>query len=234
MLLNKLIKPIRFDYLDLLGFGQWDGDPNERFTDADSRRWMARFDPDSDWPTPATRLIKPPVTPAQTSNNTTPLSVVMGMACTQTGWWLVPGQAYSRRAFKQGDILPAFASDSGDDRVFWQRDLDQTPSAFANSYEPAPRAGRREMERDRCVDCEVKLNERLPLHQGQVVRWLWAVSGLHAHSGEPCPYHGLWVCEYKPRTLQLFEDEAQMPWIDGEKVVWLWLGTVGHFFYEEP
>ncbi len=45
MRLNKLLKPIRYDDLGLLGFGQWDGDPNERFTDADSRRWMARSIP---------------------------------------------------------------------------------------------------------------------------------------------------------------------------------------------
>jgi hypothetical protein len=57
ILLNRLLKPIRYDDLGLLGFGQWDGDPNERFTDADSRRWMARFDADSDWPTPASRLL---------------------------------------------------------------------------------------------------------------------------------------------------------------------------------
>ncbi|WP_424082840.1 hypothetical protein [Pseudomonas sp.] len=45
MRLNKLLKPIRYDDLGLLGFGQWDGDPNERFTDADSRRRMARSIP---------------------------------------------------------------------------------------------------------------------------------------------------------------------------------------------
>ncbi|AIG02144.1 Protein of uncharacterised function (DUF3396) [Pseudomonas fluorescens] len=224
MLLNKLLKPIRHDDLGLLGFGQWDGDPNERFTDADSRRWMARFDPDSDWPAPATRLIKPPANPAQASNTMRPLSVVTGMACTQAGWWLVPGQAYSRRAFKQGDILPAFASESGDDRVFWQRDLDQTPSGFANSHEPAPRAGRWEMERDRCIACEVTLNERLPLHQGQVVRWLWAVSGLRAHSGEICPYPGVWLCEYKPGSKRVIHDTTPLPKIDGERVVWRWMG----------
>ncbi|MDO8067137.1 type VI immunity family protein [Janthinobacterium sp. SUN206] len=49
-LLNKLLKPIRNDHMALLGFGQWDGDPNERFNDADSLRWMRRFDADSDWP----------------------------------------------------------------------------------------------------------------------------------------------------------------------------------------
>ena len=49
-LLNRLIKPIRNDYTDLLGFAQWDGDPNERFSNEDALRWLQRFDADSDWP----------------------------------------------------------------------------------------------------------------------------------------------------------------------------------------
>ena len=35
-LLNKLLKPIRNDHMALPGFGQWDGNPNESFNDADS------------------------------------------------------------------------------------------------------------------------------------------------------------------------------------------------------
>ena len=163
MLLNKLLKPIRYDDLGLLGFGQWDGDPNERFTDADSRRWMARFDADSDWPTPAVRLIKPKP--------------------------------------------PAHAR-------------------HAHSHQPAPRAGRWEMESNRCVECTVQLNERLPLHEGQNVRWLWTVSGMRARSGETCPYPGKWVCDYKPGSERLFDYAALMPRVDGEKVVWRWLGLV--------
>ena len=50
VLLNKLLKPIRHDHMGLLSGAQWDGDPNERFNDADSLRWMRRFDADSDWP----------------------------------------------------------------------------------------------------------------------------------------------------------------------------------------
>jgi len=226
MLLNKLLKPIRYDDLGLLGFGQWDGDPNERFTDADSRRWMARFDADSDWPTPASRFIAPPSTSGH-ARPQLPVSVISGMACTQAGWWLVPGQADSRRAFKQGDRLPAFASESDDGLVLWQRDPDQTPpepARHARSNEPAPRAGRWEMEKDRCVDCDVRLNEPLPRHEGQIVRWHWTVSGMRARSGEPCPYPGAWLCEYKPGSGHVIEYETPMPKVDGEIVVWLWMG----------
>lgn len=54
-LLNRLIKPIRNDYTDLLGFPQWDGDPNKRFDSKDATRWLQRFDDDSDWPSLARR-----------------------------------------------------------------------------------------------------------------------------------------------------------------------------------
>jgi len=49
-LLNRLLRPIRNDRLGLVGFGQWAGDPAERFSDEDSQRWLARFDGDADWP----------------------------------------------------------------------------------------------------------------------------------------------------------------------------------------
>ncbi|CAD5106668.1 type VI immunity family protein [Zestomonas carbonaria] len=49
-LLNRLLRPLRHSTLDLLGSGEWDGDPNVRFNLADSQRWLARFDDDSDWP----------------------------------------------------------------------------------------------------------------------------------------------------------------------------------------
>jgi hypothetical protein len=49
----------------LLGFGQWDGVPNERFNDADSLRWMRRFDADSDWPRPG--CVSAPMTSARMS-----------------------------------------------------------------------------------------------------------------------------------------------------------------------
>jgi len=55
VLLNRLLRPLRHTRLDLLGFGEWDGDPNERFNMPDSQRWLARFDEDSDWPSAAQR-----------------------------------------------------------------------------------------------------------------------------------------------------------------------------------
>lgn len=48
--LNELLRPIRNNDLDLVGSGEWDGDPNVRFTQCDSRRWLGRFDEESDWP----------------------------------------------------------------------------------------------------------------------------------------------------------------------------------------
>lgn len=65
VMLNNLLKPIRHPNLDLLGFGEWDGDPNVRFNAEDSRRWMGRFDADSDWPDAATRARSP--TPSASS-----------------------------------------------------------------------------------------------------------------------------------------------------------------------
>ena len=227
VLLNRLLKPIRYDDLGLLGFGQWDGDPNERFTDADSRRWMARFDADSDWPTPASRVNAPPALSTQSAPGTMAACFVAGMACPQAGWWFAVDQADSRRAFKQGETFPERLSDCGDTLLLWQRDPDQTPpepARYANSHQPAPRAGRWEMALDRCVECEVLLNQPLPAHQGQSVGWHWTLPGMRARSDEPCPYPGGWVCEYKPDSQRVLDYATAMPRIDGEKVVWLWTG----------
>jgi len=227
MLLNKLLKPIRNDDLGLLGFGQWDGDPNERFTDADSRRWISRFDTDSDWPTPAMRFIAPSPMPSVQISTPMPLRMVAGTACIQDGWWLVPGQAETRRAFKQGEMMQNLDAASTDDLVTWQRDLDQTPpepARYANTHDPAPREGRWEVESDRFIARDVQLNEPLPAHEGRVVRWHWTVSGMRANSGQPCPYPGAWVCEYKPGSKQDIEHGVLMPTVDGERVVWLWMG----------
>lgn len=73
--LNCLLKPIRNDHTDLLGFAQWDGDPNERFNDKDAVRWLRRFDDDSDWPSveqrcPAPREMVDPSPQADTVDGT--------------------------------------------------------------------------------------------------------------------------------------------------------------------
>ena len=200
---------------------------NERFTDADSHRWMARFDADSDWPTPEMRFIAPLPMPSAEVSTPMPLRMVPGTACIQAGWWLVPGQAHTRRAFKQGEIMPDLNAASTDDLVTWQRDLDQTapePARYANTHDPAPRAGRWEVESDRLIARDIQLNERLPAHEGRVVRWHWTVSGMRANSGQPCPYPGTWVCEYKPGSQQVIEHGVPMPTVEGERVVWRWMG----------
>ena len=47
---NALIRPIRCDELNLNSLEPWDDDPNPRFDDESSQRWIGRFDDDSDWP----------------------------------------------------------------------------------------------------------------------------------------------------------------------------------------
>ncbi|WP_232505025.1 type VI immunity family protein [Rubrivivax gelatinosus] len=118
MRLNRLLKPIRNDDLGLVGFGQWDGDPNVRFDRADSRRWLARFDDDSDWPDAATRRATTPVVAR-------PGSVLAKSTCTRSGWWFSPAQAGSRRHFQQGDVMPELGGDYG--TTIWQWDDKQDP-----------------------------------------------------------------------------------------------------------
>ncbi|MDR2209712.1 MAG: DUF3396 domain-containing protein, partial [Azoarcus sp.] len=52
VLANALIKPVRCNLLQLYTLDPWAGDPNPRFDEENSPRWMARFDPDSEWPDP--------------------------------------------------------------------------------------------------------------------------------------------------------------------------------------
>ncbi len=59
VILNRLLRPIRHGSLDLIGMGQWDGDPNERFSVVDAQRWMARFDDTSEWPSSNIRQLNP-------------------------------------------------------------------------------------------------------------------------------------------------------------------------------
>lgn len=54
--LNALLRPLRNDALDLVGTGEWDGDPNVRFNRRDAKRWLGRFDEESDWPSAAARI----------------------------------------------------------------------------------------------------------------------------------------------------------------------------------
>lgn len=119
--LNRLLQPIRAQELGLIGFGQWDGDPNERFSQVDSQRWLARFDSDGDWPTKEARFwqgpqsnvgdIRPPATPA-------------GQPCPKTGWWFTPARTNSRQRFNSGDAMPDTGSKAFGATI-WQWDENQ-------------------------------------------------------------------------------------------------------------
>lgn len=118
---NRLIRPIRCDALNLNTLDPWDGDPNPRFGYESSLRWMRRFDDDSDWPS-AEQRGKPALGGGEQSR---PASVPGGQPCPQTGWWLTPAKASSRRYFKVGEVMPAVqGSDYGS--TFWQWDVDQS------------------------------------------------------------------------------------------------------------
>lgn len=113
---NRLIRPIRCDYLNLLTLDPWMDDPNPRFDYQSSQRWMRRFDEDSDWPIAEKRnvgssAIRRPNVPAN-------------QPCPEAGWWYTPAQANSRRYFKQGEVMPSVGGDYG--ATFWQWSPDQS------------------------------------------------------------------------------------------------------------
>jgi Protein of unknown function (DUF3396) len=115
---NRLLRPIRLQNLGLVGFGQWDGDPNERFSHVDSQRWLARFDDDSDWPSAEARLPAPHVDPS-----VRPVATPGGQPCPRAGWWFTPAQAGSRRQFVQGQEMPSVGGSYG--VTIWQWDTGQ-------------------------------------------------------------------------------------------------------------
>lgn len=85
---NALLKPVRNMRLRLHNLGQWDGDPNERFTLPDATRWLNRFDADSDWPSPEKRR---PTLPQQPEI----LTALPGQPCPESGEWFahqLPGK----------------------------------------------------------------------------------------------------------------------------------------------
>jgi hypothetical protein len=118
MIASALIKPIRCDLLQLYSLAPWEDDPNPRFDDENSPRWMARFDKDSDWPSKEKRFLKPPLEKPKKSE--IPPSVPGGKPCPKEGWWWTPaarGES-GRRYFKEGEIMLDFKSNYG--MVIWQ------------------------------------------------------------------------------------------------------------------
>ena len=110
---NALIKSIRCDELKLVGYAQWDDDPNEHLSYEEGIAWMRRFDEDSSWPE-GKRVNKVNGLPLEEEK----LKVKGGALCPQTGYWNTPAQPNSRQYFKQGEILPTFSElDWGE--VYW-------------------------------------------------------------------------------------------------------------------
>ncbi|MEC5164038.1 MULTISPECIES: type VI immunity family protein, partial [unclassified Janthinobacterium] len=115
VLLNKLLRPIRHDHMGLLGFGQWDGDPNERFTNADELRWVRRFDTDSDWPSAELRQSRKDedVDAAAPAHEPLELRAHAGEACPKTGQWQALDIPPQTRRFEQGEVMSNLGSAYG-------------------------------------------------------------------------------------------------------------------------
>ena len=114
---NRVIRPIRCDYLELSSLDPWDDDPNPRFDYESSLRWMRRFDSDSDWPDAEKRGHGRSGKPSRPN-------VPAGQPCPEAGWWHTPAAAGSRRYFNQGDTMPKIESSSYGD-TYWLWDANQ-------------------------------------------------------------------------------------------------------------
>ncbi|KNE29710.1 type VI immunity family protein [Achromobacter spanius] len=226
-LLNRLLRRIRHPQLDLVGSGEWDGDPNERFDRRDTQRWLARFDDDSDWPTPAIRGRTPGGTPTEP----TPTHVVVGQEIPSSGWWYTLAKTGSRRHFNAGELAPPIHQDPSRGRVIWQRDIDQSapepePARRAETGQLAPRAGQWRGDDKGEVLCVVAKHEALPAYKGQAIIWHWVHevdpgASARVRSGQPCPYPGTWTCEEMPTGPQTFAYQTAMPRVKGQDVTWI-------------
>jgi hypothetical protein len=117
-LASALIKPIRCDFLQLFTLDPWEDDPNPRFDDDNSPLWMARFDPDSQWPTPSAR------TAMKFAPTGTDLRCAAGGACPYPGIWWTPANPSARRVFQQGEVMPDFP-ESTYGATIWYRESEQ-------------------------------------------------------------------------------------------------------------
>jgi len=226
VLANRLLRRIRHPLLDLVGSGEWDGDPNERFDRRDTQRWLARFDDDSDWPTPEIRGRTPGPAPAEP----TPTHVVVGEDIPSDGWWYTLAKTGSRQYFKAGEPAPAIHQGPSRGRVIWQRDIDQRPpeaeaARQAETGQLAPRGGLWRGDEKGEVLCVVAKHEVLPSYQGRSLIWHWMHdtaqrAAARVRSGQPCPYPGTWTCEEHPTGPQTFAYQAHMPQVNGQDVTW--------------
>ncbi|WP_332608311.1 type VI immunity family protein [Achromobacter sp. ESBL13] len=226
VMLNHLLRRIRHPQLDLVGAGEWDGDPNERFDRRDTQRWLCRFDDDSDWPTPEIRGRTPSPAPAEP----TPTHVVVGEDIPSDGWWYTLAKTGSRQYFKAGQPAPAIHQGPSRGRVIWQRDIDQRPpeaeaARQAETGQPAPRGGQWRGDKKGEVLCVVAKHEALPPYQGRSLTWHWMhdtaqSAAVRVRSGQPCPYPGTWTCEEHPTGPQSFAYQAPLPQVNGQDVTW--------------
>jgi len=211
----------------LLGFGEWDGDPNERFTLADSQRWLARFDDDGDWPAPEARGRAPDAPRASPPA----MHAIGGEPCPRSGWWVSAARHDARRRFEEGETLPSFQAEETRGHTLWQWDTDQgEPVAVplsrphtAASGEPAPRAGLWLQANHPQVRCRVMEGEPLPLVDGLPVQWQWTEQpppGMRAITGQPCPYPGIWHCEDIPVGPRAFLHRDPLLQVQGRDVIW--------------
>ncbi|AYD64963.1 DUF3396 domain-containing protein [Achromobacter sp. B7] len=226
VLANRLLRRIRHPLLDLVGSGEWDGDPNERFDRRDTQRWLARFDDDSDWPTPEIRGRTPGPAPAEP----TPTHVVVGEDIPSDGWWYTLAKTGSRQYFKAGEPAPAIHQGPSRGRVIWQRDIDQRPpeaeaARQAETGQLAPRGGQWRGDEKGEVLCVVAKHEVLPSYQGRSLIWHWMHdtaqrAAARVRSGQPCPYPGTWTCEEHPTGPRTFAYQTPMPQVNGQDVTW--------------
>ncbi len=229
VLLNRLLRRIRHPQLDLVGFGEWDGDPNERFNRRDTQRWLARFDDDSDWPKPEIRGHEP----GAPAVDPVPTHVVVGSTIPSEGWWYTLAQDQSRRYFKADDVAPPISQDTSRGRVIWQRDIDQRapepePARRAETGQLAPRAGQWRAHEVADVLCVVAKHEPLPAYQGRPITWRWMheavaapAGAAHGRSGQACPYPGTWTCQEFATGPQTFMYQTIFPQINGQDVTWV-------------
>ncbi|WP_288390823.1 hypothetical protein [uncultured Acinetobacter sp.] len=111
---NALIKPIRCDELKLVGYAQWDDDPNEHLSYEEGIAWMRRFDEESHWPE-GKRVKK---TQTGVSGNNT-IKVLGGETCPQTGEWYSPANNMEKRYFEQGEIMPQIENNSWGETIWY-------------------------------------------------------------------------------------------------------------------
>jgi len=102
---SRLIKPVRCNDLELTSLDPWDDDPNPRFDTISGPRWMARFDEDSDWPSPQLRQAGGPPSAAG-PDRPAPLAAQPGQPCPKEGLWYAPHLQMKEVHMKLGESMP--------------------------------------------------------------------------------------------------------------------------------